>query len=95
MGQFYNSLSLDSLKMVQNYSNPKKSDLKYMKDYEDFKIISDLYFSYDIVFKFIEEPFSNDLLQIGDFGLFNSCRFLINKLSGFNSPHQMKGVTMY
>ena len=63
-----------------------------MKDFKDFQIMADLYFSYDAIFKYNEEPFSNDLIHIGNYGLFNSCLSIVNKLANFNSVHQLKGV---
>ena len=89
---YFYCLSIDSLKLVKNYSSPQKSDYKSMKDYKDFKIMADLYYSYDIIFKYIEEPFSKDLIHVGPHGLFNACKFIVNKLSNFNSSHQLKGV---
>ncbi len=77
---------------MKRYDQPQKSDYKAFKEYKDFQIMADMYYSYDIIFKYIEEPFSNDLINIGNLGLFNACKFIVNKLANFNSSHQLKGV---
>lgn len=83
------------MKLVKRYDQTQKVDYKAHKDHKDFQIMADLYYSYDIIFKYIEEPFSNDLINIGNYGLFNACKFIVNRLSNFNSSHQLKGVSKF
>lgn len=78
---------------MKKYDQPQKGDYKAYKDHKDFQVMGDLYYSYDIIFKYIEEPFSNDLIHVGNFGLFNACKFIVNRLSNFNSSHKLKGVS--
>jgi len=79
---------------VEQYYQPKKTDYKAIKDYKDFQVMADLYYAYDLIFKYIEEPFSNDLVNIGNFGLFNSCKLIVNKVNSFNSSHRLKGLSL-
>jgi len=54
--------------------------------------LSAIYNSYDIIFKYIEEPFCKDLINIDTHSLFNASKFLVNKFSNLNTTKQVKGV---
>ena len=83
------------MKLVKSNDQIQKVNYKAHKDNKDFQIMADLFYSYDIIFNYIEEPFSNDLINIGNFGLFNDCKFIVDRLSNFNSSHKLKGVIKF
>lgn len=73
--------SNDALHLIKDYKNLTAKDKEYLVEYQMSLDLADIYNAYDSVYKFIEEPFSNDLLTIDHTGLFNTCRFLVNKIS--------------
>ena len=60
-----------------------------MKNYKDALDLADILNAYDIIYKYIEEPFSSDLLTIENTELFNICRFLVNKMNEVKSNNKL------
>ena len=85
-------ISTDTLSLISSYTIPQKLDIKLIKEYEDFVSLAEIYNSYDIIFKYIEEPFCKDLINVDTTSLFNTCKFLVNKFSNLNTVKQVKGV---
>jgi len=88
------SLANDSLMLVKDFSLTGnvngnliniKSEYVVIKDYFDSWEMIEILVAYDIVYKYIEEPFDSDLVTIDNIGLFNACRFLVNKLANTKS----------
>ena len=68
---FISSINIDNI----------KSELSKIRDYKESCELSGIFNAFDIIYKYIDEPFSNDLLNIDSQGLFNACKYLANKLS--------------
>lgn len=72
----------DALKLIEDFtSRDNKSEIIKQKNFKEALDLADILNAYDIIYKYIEEPFSGDLLTIENSELFNICRFLVNKTS--------------
>jgi intraflagellar transport protein 122 len=91
---FFIQYSHDALSSITEYnSNSNKIEILKVKDYIDSFELADIFNAYDIVYKYIEEPFSSDLLAIDDYGLFNTCKYLVNKITNFKTiKKQINGI---
>lgn len=97
----YVSFTNDTLMLIKDFLltgnvNGVATNIKLenaiIKDYNDCNEMLEILCAYDIVYKYIEEPFDSDLITIDNTGLFNACRFLVNKLS--NSKSNCKQLKM-
>ena len=73
----------DQQTLIKNYTSTDKEDLLQVKTFKECSDLIDILNSYDIIYKYIEEPFSKDLLNTENNWIYNSCKFLINKLSNY------------
>ena len=72
----------DSLGLIEDFtSRDNKQEIIKLKNYKDALDLADILNAYDIIYKYIEEPFSSELLTIENTELFNVCRFLVNKMN--------------
>lgn len=87
------SLASDTLTQVKDYNSviTKAENLK-IREFFDTSEMVEILVAYDIVYKYIEEPFDCDLITMDNVSLFNSCRFLVNKLA--NSKSNCKQLRM-
>jgi len=90
----YVSLANDSLMLVKDFNLTGnlngipvniKSESLLIKDYYDTNEMIEILVAYDFIYKYIEEPFDSDLVTIDNIGLFNTCKFLVNKLANTKS----------
>lgn len=88
------SLASDSLMLIKDFSlygninglvTNLKTEALVVKEFYDSSDMIEILIAYDIVYKYIEEPFDADLVTIDNIGLFNACRFLVNKLANTKS----------
>ncbi len=83
------SLSNDALAMIKEFKsdvmNMTKGEVAKIKDFKDSNDLADIFNAYDYIYKYIEEPFSSDVISLSPDALFNACRFLVNKISNFKS----------
>lgn len=96
------SLANDTLILVKDFcltgnvngvSTNIKAESQNIKDFYDTSDMIEILVAYDIVYKYIEEPFDSDLVTIDNIGLFNACKFLVNKLANTKSScKQLKMV---
>jgi len=54
---YYWLLALENLKLVQDARQPSYKEAEYLSQYEEFLTIAEIYFAYNLVHKYIEEPF--------------------------------------
>jgi intraflagellar transport protein 122 len=86
--------SFDALSLVKDYQSVEKSEMAKIKDFKDSCKLADIFNAFDIVYKYIEEPFSSDLLTIDNYGLFNTCKYLVNEVTNMKtSKDQIKNIT--
>ena len=88
------SLANDTLMLLKDFNltgnvsgvaTKIKAESHIIKDFYDSSDMIEILVAYDIVYKYIEEPFDSDLVTIDNIGLFNACRFLVNKLANTKS----------
>jgi intraflagellar transport protein 122 len=88
------SLANDTLMLLKDFNltgnvsgvaTKIKAESHIIKDFYDSSDMIEILVAYDIVYKYIEEPFVSDLVTIDNIGLFNACRFLVNKLANTKS----------
>lgn len=85
----------DAEVLIKNYTSKDKQDVMSVKLYQESLDLSEIINAYDIVYKYIEEPFSKDLLNTEPEWIYNSCKFLINKVSNYNfGLTHIKGVSL-
>lgn len=65
-----------------------KEDSYKLKEFKDANEFANLFNAYDYVYKYVEEPFSSDLLSIDDNGLFNASIYLVNKITNYKAYNQ-------
>mgnify|MGYP002146401039 CR=1 FL=1 len=82
------SYSFDALGVITDYSSQSKIDVSKVKNYRDSYELAGIFNAFDIIYKYIDEPFSNDLLNIDSQGLFNACKYLANKLNSIKSNNK-------
>lgn len=87
--------SNDALTIIKEYeSSNNRAEIMKLKEYKDAVDLADIFNAYDIVYKYIEEPFSSDLLTIDNHGLFNTCKYLVNKITNIKTNNrQIKGIS--
>ena len=83
------SYTTDALTVIkdfgENLEKLTKVDFSKLKEYHDSEELSDIFNAYDYIYKFIEEPFNNDVISTNEQSLFNASVFLVNKISSFKS----------
>lgn len=80
----------DALTLIEDFkSKENKTEITKIKNYKEALDLAEILNAYDIIYKYIEEPFSSDLLTIENTELFNICRFLVNKTSGIKSNNKL------
>ena len=77
--------SKDAQTLIKKYEGIVKQDTQSVKLYKESLDLSDIFNSYDIIYKYIEEPFSKDLLSTDSSYIFNACKYLINKITNYKS----------
>ncbi len=82
------SYSFDALTVIIEYTSQSKADVVKVKNYRDSYELAGIFNAFDIIYKYIDEPFSNDLLNIDSQGLFNACKYLANKLNSIKSNNK-------
>jgi intraflagellar transport protein 122 len=82
------SYSFDALTVINDYSSQSKADVAKLKNYRDSYELAGIFNAFDIIYKYIDEPFSNDLLNTDSQGLFNACKYLANKLISIKSNNK-------
>lgn len=79
------SYSNDALSSIKDYKSDltkmTKAEFSKLKEFKDSCDLADIFNAYDYIYKFIEEPFSSDVIGMGQNELFNASRFLVNKIS--------------
>lgn len=75
--------SLDSEALIKDFRGLTKSDLQLVRIYQEINDIVDILNAYDMIYKYIEEPFSPDLLSTDSTWIFNGCKFLLNKMTNY------------
>ncbi len=91
----YNQFSSDALSVIKEYDSQNKVEQIKIKEYKDACDLADIFYAYDIIYKYIEEPFSNDLLSIDNQRLFNTCKYLVNKVSNLKTiSKEIKSVSL-
>jgi len=99
------SYSNDNLMLIKDFlltgkhknNNNSQINLKEeavkIKNFFDSSEMIDILIAYDIVYKYIEEPFDSDMINFDNLELFNASRFLVNKFSNTKSNNkQLKTV---
>ena len=83
------SYTTDALSVIKDFgedvSKLSKIDFSKLKEFKDSNDLSDIFNAYDYIYKFIEEPFSSDVISVSKTDLFNACLFLVNKITNFKS----------
>jgi intraflagellar transport protein 122 len=88
--------SSDALTLIKDFNTQhNKAEIEKVKEYKNALELADIFYSYDAIYKYIEEPFSSELLTIDNYGLFNSCKYLVNKVSSMKTKNrQISGVNL-
>jgi len=81
---FYWLLSLETLQLVKNAKNPDFEDTKRLQNFHEYNLLADIYYAYNSVHSFIEEPFQHTG-RVYQQRVFNACRFILGKM-GTRSP---------
>jgi len=90
VGGFLWNLATENLRLVKNAKNPDFDDTKHLERFQEFNLLSEVYYAYNLIHEFIENPFHH---TGGNYQqrVFNACRFILSKL-GSRSP---LGVRLY
>lgn len=79
VGGFLWTLATENLRLVKNAKNPDFDDTKHLERFHEFNLLAEVYYAYNLIHQFIEEPF-----QHAGAGhqqkVFNACRFVLGKL---------------
>ena len=76
-------LSSDSEKNITDYNSNAKKDSHAVKVNNEILDLIDIVNAYDLIYKYIEEPFSPDLLSTDTSWIFNATKFLLNKITNY------------
>lgn len=77
--------------------NDKKAFLSLKKELTEIKDLVNLVRAYDLIYKYIEEPFSSDLLSTESSWIFNKCKYMINTLTNYkfvSKNNFIKGISI-
>jgi len=93
VGGFLWSLATENLRLVKNAKNPDFEDTKHLERFHEFNLLSDVYYAYNSIHEFIENPFHH---TGGNYQqrVFNACRFILSKL-GSRSPLGISKIYLY
>jgi intraflagellar transport protein 122 len=94
--QYYWVLATESLSLVTKMgSKASKDDKKYLKSFEEYSKLAEIYQAYNLINKYIEESYRqviNSPLYYES--VFNASRFLVNNL-GHRAPQGINKVYIY
>lgn len=80
---------------VKNFTNPTPSDMEFLNSFEHFKRLSHIYYAYDLVNKYLEEPFQDVIGGALFYNcVFNAACYLLN-IMGKMSPLNVSKVYLY
>ena len=89
------SYSQDANALIKDYNSSDKPDVQAIKLYQESIDLSEILNAFDIVYKYIEEPFSKDLLNTEIPYIFNSCKYILNKMTHYKfNLNFIKGVSL-
>lgn len=87
--------STDAEKLITNYSGMSKKEAQSVKLFTESLELVDIFNAYDLIYKYIEEPFSADLLCTEPIWIFNACKYLLNKITNFKfNLNHIKGISI-
>ena len=80
-GHFFWLLAVESLKLVKQTERRTEDDSNYLKKFDEYFILAELYIAFDKVVDYIEQPFKRKNLDTNaKLQIFNACKFLISHL---------------
>ena len=93
--QYFWLLGSESLKLVKDAVKPSREDMKYMRQYNEYIRMAEIYQAYHLVNRVIEDPYQSVIADSQqNENIFNAARFLINAI-GKRSPAGVSKVYIY
>jgi intraflagellar transport protein 122 len=79
------SYAADAITVIEDYSGATKQEVARVRDYKEAYELAGIFNAFDIIYKYVDEPFSSDLLNIDSQGLFNTSKYLANKITNMKT----------
>ena len=95
-GAYYHwKQALESLREIKNFSNPSSEEIELLRSYDKYRRLSHIYYAYDLINKYLEEPFQDVIGGISYSNcVFNAACYILN-IIGHDNPPYISRIYLY